>query len=103
MKEQIISFCKEISSMNFSEENFSVHFTSFIKNFISSFPQLNLFEDFATKPEGSAGGGQKKDESFNGLYLDPQSYAMHKQALELCDSEKITYSEAIHKLLNNKE
>ena len=99
MKEQIISFCKEISSMNFSEENFSVHFTSFIKNFISSFPQLNLFEDFATKPEGN----QKKDESFNGLYLDPQSYAMHKQALELCDSEKITYSEAIHKLLNNKE
>ncbi len=101
MKEQIISFCKEISSMNFSGENFSVNFTSFIKNFISSFPQLNLFEEFATKPEGSAGGGNKKNESFNGLYLDPQSYAMHKKALELCDSEKITYSEAIHKLLNN--
>lgn len=97
MKEQIISFCKEISSMNFSEENFSVHFTSFIKNFISSFPQLNLFEEFATKPEG----GNKKDDSFNGLFLDPQSYAMHKQALEICESEKIAYSEAIHKLLNN--
>ncbi len=109
MKEQIISFCKEISSLNFTEESaegrfspsLKVQFTSFIKKFISSFPQLNLFEDFATKPEGSAGGGQKKDESFNGLYLDPQSYAMHKQALELCDSEKMTYLEAIQKLLQS--
>ena len=99
MKEKIISFCKEISSMNFLENNPTNHFISFIKNFISSFPQLNLFEEFATKPEGN----QKKDESFNGLFLDPQSYAMHKRALELCESQKITYTEAIHKLLINKE
>lgn len=78
-----------------SAEQFS-YFISCLKNFIDSFPLLFNFNENIPIPHKN-----QRNDDFKGFNLDQDSYAQHKQILNIMASEGISYTEAFHKLFNS--
>ncbi|HOI31109.1 MAG TPA: hypothetical protein PLZ15_15290, partial [Melioribacteraceae bacterium] len=70
-----------------------------LKNLLSSVPDTNLLDTFAAKPGLDI--STVSDESFENVEVDESQLPLHKRALALMKSEKISYKDAVLKLSNN--
>ncbi len=70
-----------------------------LKNLLSSVPDTNLLDTFAEKPGLDI--STVSDESFDNVEVDESQLPLHKRALALMKSEKISYKDAVLKLSNN--
>ncbi len=70
-----------------------------LKNLLSSIPYMDLFSTVAKKPELDI--STISDNSFENVEVDESQLSLHKRALALMNSEKISYKDAVLKLSSN--
>jgi hypothetical protein len=99
MKTKVIKLLDFLQSQNFSSSEFSQNeFNESVKEmlteFINSIPKIIYYEDFAEKEISE----EVVEDEFEGAEVDRDSLSIHKKALALAKSEKISYVNAVKKL-----
>jgi hypothetical protein len=102
IKDKVLSVSNFMQSQNFSEDfsqsKFQSDVNKLLVTLVDSFPNMLLFDNFAEKPEEL---NDFNDDSFAGLEIDDDSKRLHKKALSLMKKDKISYLNAVTKLIHN--
>ena len=99
MKSKVIKLLDFLQSQNFSSSEFSQNeFNESVKDmlteFINSIPKIIYYEDFAGKETSE----ESVEDEFEGAEVDADSLSIHKKALALAKSEKVSYITAVKKI-----
>ena len=99
MKTKVIKLLDFLQSQNFSSSEFSQNefnenVKSMLTEFINSIPKIIYYEDFAEKETSE----ESVEDEFEGAEVDKDSWSIHKKAVALAKSEKLSYLTAVKKI-----
>ena len=102
MKTKVLKLIDFLQSQNFSSSEFSQNeFNESVKDmlteFINSIPKIIYYEDFAEKETSE----ESVADEFEGQEVDKDSLSIHKKALALAKTEKVSYITAVKKISSN--
>ena len=99
MKTKVLKLIDFLQSQNFSSSEFSQNeFNESVKEMltelINSIPKIIYYDDFAEKDTSE----ESIEDEFEGSEVDQDSLSIHKKALALAKSEKVSYITAVKKI-----
>jgi len=102
IKEKVLEVSNFMLAQNFSDDfspaQFQADVNKILVSLVNAFPKIIFYENFAEKPEDD---NEFTDDSFLDMEVDNESKQLHKKALSLMKKDKITYMNAVTKLIHS--
>lgn len=98
LKDKILNLINFFKKNNFSQKELDDYFLLFT-SFVDAFPKIISFDDYAVDDKNII---NSDSDDFKNFTLDKQSELIHKEAMKLVNSDNISYSDAINKIIYSK-